>query len=141
MLQTHLSLGLSEQAAEPLVSQGPVGELGALPGLRLLQPQLELPQGAQLLHQLPLTRPAGLEIQLQVQGGTSGLLSQGGAVRLLLTHIRHIRSWILNTCETQTRDETNDCTCLYLSVRLSKVFLTKGDFFGRVELSLSLRYS
>lgn len=84
--QSHLSLGLSEQAAEALVPQGPVGELRGVPGLRVLQSQLQLPQGAQLLHQLPLTRPAGLEIQLQVQGGTCRLLGQGGAVRLLLTN-------------------------------------------------------
>lgn len=84
-MQSHLSLGLSEQAAEALVPQSPVGELRVLPGLRFLQSQLQLPQGAQLFHQLPLTRPAGLEIQLQVQGGTSRLLSKGGAVRLLLT--------------------------------------------------------
>ncbi len=84
--QSHLSLGLSEQAAEALVPQGPVGELRVLSGLRFLQSQLQLPQGAQLLHQLPLTRPAGLEIQLQVQGGACWLLGQGGAVRLLLTH-------------------------------------------------------
>lgn len=32
-------------------------------------------------------------------------------------------------------------TCLYRNVLLSNVFLTKGDFFGRVELSLSLRYN
>ncbi|KAG7228862.1 hypothetical protein INR49_008640 [Caranx melampygus] len=84
--QSHLSLGLSEQAAEALVPQSPVGELGGLPGLRLLQSQLQLPQGAQLLHQLPLTRPAGLEIQLQVQGGTGWLLSQGGAKLTLHTY-------------------------------------------------------
>lgn len=53
-----------------------------------------------------------------------------------------------NTLETgllalarQIWDYVKDCTCLYLNVRLSKVFLTKGDFFGRVELSLSLRYN
>lgn len=95
-LQTHLSLGLSEEAAKSLVPQGPVGELGPLPGLWFLQSQLQLPQSVQLLHQLPLTRPAGLEIQLQVQGGTGRLLSQGGAVGLLLAH-KYIRNWIFTT--------------------------------------------
>lgn len=84
--RAHLSMGLPEEAAEALVPQRPQGELRVLPGLRLLQPQLQLPQGTQLLHQLPLTRPAGLEVQLQVQGGARRLLGQGGAVRLLLRH-------------------------------------------------------
>lgn len=107
-LQTHLSLGLSEEAAESLVPQGPVGELGPLPGLWFLQSQLELPQSVQLLHQLPLTCPAGLEIQLQVQGGTGRLLSQGGTVRLLLAH-KYITNWIFTTsrnkCETKYKTE------------------------------------
>lgn len=86
--QLYLSLGLSEQATEALVPQGPVGELFGLAGLGLLQPQLELPQGVQLLHQLPLTGPAGLEVQLQVQGGPCWLLGQWGAVRLLRAHAK-----------------------------------------------------
>lgn len=96
---SHLSLGLSEQAAETLVPQGPVGEFRVFPGLWFLQSQLQLPQGTQLLHQLPLTRPAGLEIQLQVQGGTCRLLGQGGAVRLLLSRMRtntHLKNYILD---------------------------------------------
>lgn len=129
-LHTHLSLGLSEQAAKSLVSQGPVGELGALPGLLLLQPQLELPQSAQLLHQLPLTCPAGLEIQLQVQGGTSGLLSQGGAVRLLLTR-KYIRNWIFNTCETNLRLSKR----LYLFISQCSSFQSVPDKRGFLRQS------
>lgn len=38
-------------------------------------------------------------------------------------------------------ESSERCTCLYRRVRLSRVFLMKGDFLGSVELSLSLRYS
>lgn len=41
----------------------------------------------------------------------------------------------------KTQNKLFRVTCLYRNVLLSSVFLTKGDFFGRVELSLSLRYS
>lgn len=68
-------MGLSEQVAEAFVLQGPVRQLHGLPGLWFFQTQLELPQGTQLFHELPLARPTGLEVQLQVQRGACWLLS------------------------------------------------------------------
>lgn len=95
----YLSVGLSQEVAEALVPQGPVRQihwttdtlrpLNAL--TRLLQPHLQFSQSTQLLTQLPLPRTARLEVQLQIQGGTGGLLSQGGTVRLLQVRDTHTR--------------------------------------------------
>lgn len=99
----YLSVGLSQKVAEALVPQGRVRQidwttdtLRPLNTLtRLLQPHLQLSQSVQLLTQLPLPRTACLEVQLQIQGGTGGLLSQGGTVRLL--KVRHTHAIIYNT--------------------------------------------
>lgn len=84
----YLSVGLSQEVAEAFVPQGPVRQIHwATDTLRpltwLLQPHLQFSQSVQLLTQLPLPRTARLEVQLQIQGGTGGLLGQGGTVRLL----------------------------------------------------------
>lgn len=74
---SHLPLCLLQQAPEPLVPQHPVREVGLASELRVFQPLPQLPQGADLLVQLPLPRPRGLEVQLQVQGGAGHELGQG----------------------------------------------------------------
>lgn len=84
----YLSLSFTEQVSEPLVPQGPVREVcGTARTLHgLLQPQFELPKRRKLIAQLPLSSTTGLEVQLQVQRCTRGLLSQRGAVGLLRSH-------------------------------------------------------
>lgn len=79
---SHLPLGLLQQAAEPLVAQHPVREVGLASELRVLQPLPQLAEGADLLVQLPLPRSRGLEIQLQVQGRAGHKLGQGGPAGL-----------------------------------------------------------
>lgn len=51
-------------------------EVSLAPQLGIFQTLPQIPEGSNLLIQLPLPSPGGLEVQLQVQGGTGHELCQ-----------------------------------------------------------------
>lgn len=79
-----LPLCFLQQAAEPLIPEHPVWEIGLASELGIFQPLPQLPESTDLLIQLPLPCSRCLEIQLQVQGGAGHELGQGRPAGLFI---------------------------------------------------------